>query len=46
MLIYLDHTKATLLLTLLRKYKDNPELLDVRNQIAEGLERDYGKRVD
>ena len=46
MLIYLDDRKAELLLTLLLKYKDNPLLSDVRNQIVTGLERDYGKRVD
>lgn len=45
MLIYLDDHTASLLITLLSKYTDKTEINDIYNQIKEGIERDYGKRV-
>lgn len=45
MLLYLDLRNASNLLLILNKYKDNPDIQNIYNQIAEGIERDYGKRV-
>lgn len=45
MLLYLDLRNASNLLLILNKYKDNQDIKCLYNQITEGIERDYGKRV-
>ena len=45
MLLYLDLRNASSLLLILKKHKNNPDIESIYNQIREGIERDYGKRV-